>query len=476
MDTREMLEAVWADSLDGVVVADPSTVILDVNPAYCQLTGYRREQLVGQKTNVIRSGLTPRTVFTEMWSSLASAGKWVGELINERPDGSYWISFLSVTRILGAGGEVAGYVGIARDLTDRRQLEDQLRLQSTRLAALLESIATAVAMLDPDGRLVVANDNLARLLDCEVIDLLGQDQADLHRRLRACFPDHDFPGPTEPVAERMLATSGLRRRYFSFRLAPVVSAGGAELGKIYAFRDVTRETEVDRMKSEFIATVSHELRTPMTSIKGALGLLLGGAAGAVGPEQQELLTIAQSNIDRLIRLINDILDLSRIESGRLELRPTAVNLNDIVIAAARELEGVRAERAIELLIDADPMLAAVRADPDRVGQVLINLLGNAFKFSERGSRVTVTTRMAGRVVQVQVADNGPGIPPDQLESIFARFERASSPASRKAGGTGLGLAIARAIIEEHGGRIWAESKPGAGATFTFTLPLADQRA
>lgn len=470
MKFLDIMRAVWADSLDGIVIADADTVIMDVNPAYCRLTGFRRERLIGQRTNVVGSGLTPRRVFDEMWASLDTSGKWVGELINRRPDGSLWVSFLSITRVEAPDGRVAAYVGIARDLTERRHLEDQLRQQSTRLSALLEAIASGVAMFDPDDRCVVVNQNLARLLGCETHELLGRTRAKLAERMAAIFREPDVLLPGESSGTRTVTTREPRPRSFSEYWKPVISADGQALGQIFAFRDITRETEVDRMKSEFIATVSHELRTPMTSVKGALGLLLGGATGPVPEPQQELLTIAQNNVDRLIRLINDILDLSRIESGHLQLRPVPMNLNDAVAAAVRELESVRQQRRLELRTELAADLPLALADPDRIGQVLNNLLGNAYKFSEPGGSVTVRTALVGGELQVEIADNGPGIPPEQLEMIFERFQRATGPASRKAGGTGLGLAIARAIIQEHGGRIWAESEPGRGATFRFTLP------
>jgi signal transduction histidine kinase len=269
----------------------------------------------------------------------------------------------------------------------------------------------------------------------------------------------------------MVSSQEPHPRYFNLRWGPVVSPDQEQLGQIFTLRDITRETEVDRMKSEFIATVSHELRTPMTSIKGALGLVLGGATGPVAEEQRELLTIAQTNVDRLIRLVNDILDLSRIESGRLELRKVPAGINEVVLTAVRELESVRQQRGLHLTTDLAEPLPLAEIDPDRIGQVLVNLLGNAYKFTDPGGQVTVRTRQVAGEIRVQVADNGPGIPRAQLESIFERFHRAPSAASRRAGGSGLGLAIARAIVEEHGGRIWAESDVGKGAVFTFALPI-----
>lgn len=470
MDFRQAIQAVWEHSLDGIVIADAQTVITDINPAYCQLAGFSREELIGQKTNVIGSGLTPRAVFDEMWEQLRTEGKWVGELVNRRKDGSFWISFLSITQVTTPEGDVR-YVGIARDISDRRSLEDKLREQSTRLGALLEAITSGVIMFDPSDRCVVVNGSLTQMLGSNVSDLIGCSRQELQERLGLLFGQDDLLSPTEPEGDHIFATKVPPTRYYTIRWGPVISATGAALGEIFTFRDITRETELDRMKSEFIATVSHELRTPMTSIKGALGLVLGGATGSVTSPQQDLLSIAQNNVDRLIRLINDILDLSRIESGRLEIRPVQFNINEAVLAAARELQSVCDQRNLRLQTELTPHLTPAYGDPDRIGQILVNLLGNAYKFTESGGLVTVRTERKDHELWVQVSDTGHGIPTDQLESIFERFTRSSGVASKRAGGTGLGLAIARAIVHEHGGKIWAESELGKGATFTFTLPV-----
>ncbi len=397
-------------------------------------------------------------------------GKWVGEIINRRKDGSIWISYLSVTRVLNPAGKVAAYVGIARDITDRRHLEEQLLTGTTRMGALLEAIDEGVAMFDPGGRCVVANRRLAELLGVGLEALQGQSWQCFTDHARAVFREaHDLAAP-DGDETLSLTTREARPRDLRVFRAAVTDAASHILGRLYAFRDVTREAEVDRMKSEFIATVSHELRTPMTSVKGALGPLLGGAMGPVADAQKELLTIALNNADRLIRLINDILDLSRIEAGHLELRRDNIDIAAAIHDGLRELEGFRSQRQIRLDVELAPDLPPVMADPDRIGQVLVNLIGNALKFTEPGGQVTVRASRQGGELRVDLADTGPGIPAEHLQSIFERFNRAGGSTAGK-GGTGLGLAICRAIVREHGGSIWAESAPGQGSVFTFTLPL-----
>ncbi|BDG61359.1 response regulator [Caldinitratiruptor microaerophilus] len=470
MDYAQVLAAVYRDSLDGIVITDAATVIRDCNAAYAELTGFSREELIGRRVNVVRSGLTPPETFREMWQALNTQGRWVGELINRRKDGSLWISFLSITRVLDEKGNVSAYVGISRDLTERRQLEERLREQSTRLDALLESIVAGTLMFDVYGRCVVANRRISEILGVGREALLGQPRSRIEERLRGLFADPDVLRPATPAGERTIATREARPRYFVEFWAPVRTASGAELGQLFTYRDVTREVEVDRMKSEFIATVSHELRTPMTSIKGALGLLLGGAAGPVPEAQRELLTIARNNTDRLIRLINDILDLSKIDAGRMELRPRPLSVEKVVTATLQELEGFRQQRQIEVRTDLPPGLPPIQADPDRIEQVLVNLVGNALKFTDPGGRVEVRAREEGDHVRIEVADTGPGIPPERQPHIFERFS--PTDGATRARGTGLGLAIAKALVEQHGGRIGFETEVGRGTTFFFTIPRA----
>ncbi|MBT5368495.1 MAG: response regulator, partial [Nitrospinaceae bacterium] len=232
-------------------------------------------------------------------------------------------------------------------------------------------------------------------------------------------------------------------------------------------RDITERHEIDRMKSEFISVVSHEIRTPLTSLRGSLGLLQGGVAGDMKPEGMQLLDIAVNNSERLIRLINDILDLEKIESGTMELRMARVSVRKLVTRSLEEMQGLASDNGVT--IEADVETVEVMADGDTIVQVLTNLLSNAIKFSDPGETVSVAARREGGRVKVSVSDHGRGIPADMVGMIFDKFKQVDSSDTREKGGTGLGLPISRAIIEQHGGKIWAESEMGKGSVFHFTL-------
>jgi signal transduction histidine kinase len=247
------------------------------------------------------------------------------------------------------------------------------------------------------------------------------------------------------------------------------SEGVKTVGVVVAFTDTTDRSALDRMKDEFISTVSHELRTPLTSLRGALGLLAGGALSSRPEKTQQMLEIAISNSDRLVRLVNDILDLERIGSGKAELQHTMCSAEDLLRRAA-SLQQTRKPPPM-IRIFSDPNGVNVWADPDRILQTLSNLISNAIKFSAPGSEIHLTARtLDEHEALIEVRDQGRGIPADKLESIFDRFQQGDASDSRALGGTGLGLAICRSIIAHHGGRIWATSVQGHGTTFHFTLP------
>jgi len=238
-----------------------------------------------------------------------------------------------------------------------------------------------------------------------------------------------------------------------------------ELGRVQA---ELRKSE--RVKDEFLSVVGHELRTPLTSIRGSLGLLAGGLVGELPQDAANMVTLAVDNTDRLVRLVNDILDIERMDSGHLPLQRASVEVVELVRQSVQALQDTAAQAGVQLHTDIEEL--SVCADGDRIVQALVNLLGNAIKFSPRDSLVTVTVSHGDGCALFSVGDRGRGIPPDQLDSIFERFSQVDVSDAREKGGSGLGLAIARGIVESHGGRLWAESVPGQGSTFCFTLPLA----
>jgi PAS domain S-box-containing protein len=243
-----------------------------------------------------------------------------------------------------------------------------------------------------------------------------------------------------------------------------------ERGLIYAVaRDVNDRKKLERMKNDFISVVSHELRTPLTSIHGSLALILGGVAGELPEKVRTLAGIASKNSERLVRLVNDILDIEKIEQGTMLFRPSRVELMPLVEQSVENNRAYAQQLSVEIRIAAAAQ-ARIWADSDRLQQVLANLLSNAAKHSPRGGIVDVKVQRDGGLVCVSVSDQGKGIPPEFQPRIFEKFAQADTSSTRQKGGTGLGLSISKAIVDRHGGRLWFETAPGAGATFAFELP------
>ncbi len=353
-----------------------------------------------------------------------------------------------------------------------------VRQQRNQLEALIEASDAAIMLVGSDRRVAYANHEMARLLGIPGDAMRGTGLEIVHRFLAGALGD---PGALAAQEQALAGAAPLRDRVeFAFPraatcqrvVAPVRDPGGALVGHIVLYRDVTREVEVERLKSEFVSVVSHELRTPMTSIKTSLALLLAGASGTLDPAAREMLEIALRNADRLIRLVNDLLDLSRIEARRMEFQLEAVPLADAIKSSIEALAAFAVDAGVT--VETEPPAEALRVlgVRGRVEQVVVNLVSNAIKFSPRGGRVRVRCRGDGDGVVVEVADEGPGIPPEKLQVTFEPFRQLDSSTTRAHGGAGLGLAISHGIVQALGGKLWAESEVGAGSRFFVRLRLA----
>jgi DNA-binding response OmpR family regulator/nitrogen-specific signal transduction histidine kinase len=255
-------------------------------------------------------------------------------------------------------------------------------------------------------------------------------------------------------------------------LSPVSLTSGELPSLVTVLRDISREAEVERLKNEFISTVSHELRTPMTSIKGYTDLLVSERVGTLSEQQRHFVQVIKNNADRLTALVNDILDISRIETGRLKLQIEPLDLIQLINDVIDSVQGQMVEKSPDLTLDLPATLPPVRGDESRVTQILENLTSNAWKYTPEEGQVTIRARVVDDFVQVDVKDTGIGIDPKDLSQIFDRFYRTDQAEVQAVDGTGLGLYIVKMFVELLGGKIWVESELDQGSTFSFNLPLA----
>jgi two-component system sensor histidine kinase VicK len=469
---RQLVESslgfIWSHDLNGV--------LLSINSHAAAALGYEPEELVG----------TPLRDYID--TDHQADYDAYSELVKQDPDQDHQGRFYlrgktgqlcivayrsKLLQVTGADPFVLSH-GI--DITEQSQAEEELNALTRQHQSILDSVGDGIWGMDMEGKLTFINRSAAQMLGYSAQELLGKEMHALIHHSRA-------DGTPYPVEECPIMGSAKRETPLHIdddvfwrkdgRLLPVeyvacpLVANGHVDGIVVAFADVTERRRLDRMKDEFIATVSHELRTPLTSLRAALGLVASGALEKRPEKIPQMLDIALGNCDRLVRLVNDIVDFERIGSGSLPLHKSEWNAIDLLRRAMDPERSTAARAGLTFRIDAQPV--DVWVDGDRILQVLGNLIRNAIKFSEKGGEIRLAARATGeKEVTFEVQDQGAGIPPEKLDLIFERFQQADASDSRLRGGTGLGLALCRGIVNQHGGRIWVTSNPGSGSTFYFT--------
>jgi len=479
-ESFSLLRSTMENVSQGVAVFDSQQRLIAWNGRYVELRGLNPLQMqVGMSwTDILAIGA--KLVVSDQSGvrdparvpALMAAGTAI-EVEASRADGA-------ILQVRGQRMADDNYIITYTDVTALKLSETAHRDQAARLSAILDGVVDAIVTINESGSIESWSRSAERLFGYTAPEIL-------RRNVRVLMPDPHSSAHDGYIRRHM--QTGERRIIGQRREVEAVHKDGrripVDLGIsemrigsrrlfIGVIRDLSSRQEIEQLKTGFVSTVSHELRTPLTSISGSLGLLAGGTAGALPAKAARLIDIAKLNCERLVRLINDILDLERAESGRLELRLAAQPLKPIVRQA---IEANRAYAqafgaSIELAADSDD--ASVLVDRDRLIQVLTNILSNAAKFSPRGTTVAVAIRAEFDSARVSVRDRGPGIAPEFKSRIFQRFAQADSSDSRAKGGTGLGLSIAKTIMERLGGAIGFDSAPGEGTTFYVTLPARQE--
>jgi PAS domain S-box-containing protein len=388
-----------------------------------------------------------------------------------------WVALIALMGSVVASALAFAHATVRRANRELERRAGALHEIATRQSAILDSAMDSIVTVDPSGRIASVNRAGERMFKRSSEELLGT-------RLEQLLDLGS--GQATPIIEQLETTpdalaGGVLKELTAHggdgATFPVdVALRSMELPDglhlVAMLRDISDRKRTEQLKDEFVSTVSHELRTPLTSIAGSLALLVGGAAGELPARAARLVGIAHSNCQRLVRLINDILDIEKIESGKLRFDLAPVRVTDLAERSIEGVGGYAGELGVEVVLDAPDESLVIGADADRAEQVATNLLSNAIKFSPAGGRVTVSISREGSVARLSVRDQGPGIPEEFRHRIFSKFAQADSSDTRQKGGTGLGLAIAREIVERHGGRLWFETEVGRGTTFHADFPLA----
>lgn len=366
------------------------------------------------------------------------------------------------------------YTQLELELQERQQATAVIREAERRWRSLLDNVQLIVVGLDASGNINYVNPFFVSLTGFAHEEVLGKNllenfvPSSSQQSTEADFLQLLTPNAHRYYRNAILTKSG-EERFIAWNNTTLQDSDGTVIGRISIGEDITERNKVEQIKDEFIGIVSHELRTPLTAIQMSLGLLKTGIYDKKPEKSRRMIEIALLDTNRLVNLVNDILDLERLESGRAFLDKTLCKAADLMQQVVDNLQGIATQHQISLIIT--PTDAEVWAAPDAILQTLTNLLSNAIKFSAVGSPIYLSAENQTDCVLFQVRDRGRGIPADKLELVFGRFQQVDASDSREKGGTGLGLSICRSIIERHGGKIWAESILGEGSTFFFTLPL-----
>lgn len=510
------LRAVLASSGEGFVVVDLSGTVRLMNEAAETILGRQRGDVVGRPV----AALSNTELMAQIEQAIAAGGKAAERTVSLAVDGRSLTC--KVTPFSSATEK-----GVTLTIRD----DTELVRQQERAEAILSSTGDGLMVFSPDNRVTYINQAACDMLGTRPARVMGKRRTmsvllglepppskealacwDMLSCRRVECPAHEAEdlrcwlvagtlcdeGRPETFREKMsscyacdvylrnsrlleecgmsftreLTLSEPAYRILQIRTNPVIDTQGNYIGCVKNLHDITAEREISQMKNEFVSTVSHELRTPLTSIKGYVDLILDGEAGDINEIQREFLQIVKQNNDRLVALINDLLDISRIESGRIHLKIQPIDMGDIIAGTVETFKAVLEQTQMTVETSVSKSVPHAAGDRDRVAQVLINLISNAIKYAPGASKIAVRARRRANQVVVSVKDYGIGVSGEDQKRLFSKFYRVDSSLTRDVGGTGLGLSICKTIIELLGGQIWVESKVGKGSTFSFSLPIA----
>lgn len=349
-----------------------------------------------------------------------------------------------------------------KELSEKKQTE-----------AVIRSIAEGLVVVDAKGKVIMMNPAAETLLGVSMKEKRGKSISENLKEEQLISLTKGSPEGAEGGEIELISQRDETKKILRASSAVIENENGKTVGMVSVFSDITKQKELENMKSIFVANVSHELRTPLVAVEKSVSMILSKAAGQISGTQEELLSIAERNLKRLSRLINDLLDMSKIEAGKLELKYEPYSAGDIINECINSLTTWAETKRISMVKKVEQDLPKVNIDPGRIIQVLTNLIGNAIKFTPDNGTITVeaSLRKEKACLEISIADTGIGIDKESISKVFDKFYQIGERTPTDIGGTGIGLSIAKEIVEMHDGKIWAESEKGRGAKFVFTLPL-----
>lgn len=473
-----------------VVITDLDGVIEYVNPKFCKLTGYKKEEVIGSKPNILKTDSYPEGYHQNVWTTILAGDEWQGEFLNKKKNGDLYWETASISAVKNGDGEIINFLAIKEDITERKKSQETIENQRTLFRTIIDLIPDAIYVKDRDGKKILANPVdvffAGKNKEEEVVGKTDKDLYPTQAATKSFEEDLNVLNTGESLLNIEGTLIDRNGKYHSLLVSkvPLYDTNNQISGIVGITYDVTKQKDYEQSllearrdaelanntKSEFLANVSHEIRTPMNAIIGFSEILLDNINNSKHISHlQSILSSGRT----LLALINDILDLSKIESGRMEMELEPMSLTTVVKEIEQVFEIRAKQKQISLEFDvANSVIPYIFMDEVRFHQILFNIIGNAVKFTEKGFvrlRIEMEkTSDAGLVnLVVHVEDSGIGIPKDQQEKIFDAFTQQSGQSNRKFGGTGLGLAISKKLAEKLNGRIELKSEAGKGTTFSI---------
>lgn len=531
-ETQKLLQAI-EQTADSIIITDNNGGIHYVNPAFENITGYKLDEVVGKTPRILKSGVHDTAFYQELWDTILSGKVYQMESVNKKKSGELFIEAQTISPIIDINGEITHFVSTAKDITEKKrvetelekhrehleelvatrtdqlqkakdelqgindellkeievraQVEKSLKASEKRLEDILNYAPILVYINDLEGRYLLINKEFEKLEGLKNFDVVGKTDLELFEQNCAERNIAQNKKVLETKQAQMFENKSTKPdgdHYFVDILFPIFDGNGEVYATCGWSIDITarkkseqilteakeKAEEADRMKSAFLATMSHELRTPLNSIIGFTGILMMQIPGPLNDEQLKQLGMAKKSAQHLLELINDVLDISKIEAGQLVVSYSIFDFKKMIeqiISIAKPLADKK-NMKLELVVSDE--ITEIRSDERRVGQIFLNLVNNAIKFTEQGS-VKVLCEKRGDEIISKVIDTGIGMNPTDLDKLFKPFSQIETGTTRNYEGTGLGLSISQKLVEKLGGKILAESEYGIGSTFTVILPV-----
>lgn len=479
---------------ESIILTDVEGVIQYVNPAFEHTTGYSKDEAIGKKPSILKSGAHNNAFYEKMWNTLMSGQVWTGVIKNRRKDGTLYYDLASISPITNEHGEIANFISIKQDITERRNIEGKLKVSEKKNLAILKTVGEGVIVIDDNSRIKFVNHELMSIFGYSEPELIGkQVQKLMPEKYLTAHNDgmkRYMAGGAAKVLGTRVEVEGLRRDGSTFpielRIEETRPENGSDRLFTAAIRDISQRKameakllkqskelqELDSFKNKMLSIISHDLRSPLVSNIGLLNLMLDKLDDELSEKQRTMLSAINNSIKHQLKLVENLVDISMIHRGVMGVNLAPVSVGEILQESRSMLLQMAKDKGVEIIENyADDIF--INVDKERMIQVLNNLVSNAIKFTKTGGKVTLYAKVSGDSAVLTVADTGIGIDPERIEKLFDMSEKTFTFGTDGERGTGLGLSICRELIQLNKGEISMESEEDKGSKVTLVFKVLE---